>query len=66
MISAAQYSSFIWDYYHGKYPHERLGQAFCNAFKIPDDAELFYEENRENAYTGMYKHIDWEKPDVQS
>jgi hypothetical protein len=36
---------FFGDWYTGKYPNERMGQAFLNKFVIGKDDELFYEKD---------------------
>jgi len=44
MINHEQFLQFIDDYYHGRYPHQRLGQAFLNVhFPHVSDSYVFHE-----------------------
>ena len=45
VISPDQYNSFVLDWYAGRWPHQRFGQAFLNKFVKKSDPALFYEEN---------------------
>lgn len=42
IVSFSDMQSFLTDFWAGKYQNQRLGQAFCNAFKIDNDQHLFY------------------------
>jgi hypothetical protein len=61
MISPDQYNSFVIDWYAGRWPHQRFGQAFINKFLAEEapplqDNSLFYEENLNKA-----KELAWQK-----
>ena len=56
MISPDQYNSFVIDWYAGRWPHQRFGQAFVNKFVQEPDPTLFYEENLSSA-----KELAWQK-----
>ena len=47
-MTSLELLEFEKDYYDGKYPNQRLGQAFCNKFNITNQ-EIFYEENDKTA-----------------
>ena len=56
MIPFNQYQAFKTDYYNGKYPHQRLGQAFLNHFfPYVTDPKLFYTENESEAEKLIFK-----------
>jgi hypothetical protein len=40
-MTELEVSNFIKNFYDGKFPHQRMGQAFCNTFNITNP-ELFY------------------------
>ena len=46
MITLQEYLDFDRNYYNGKYPYQRFGQAFCNNFEI-NNSELFNANNEE-------------------
>lgn len=48
MISVDVCSEFFTKFKAGVYPNMRLGQAFCNEFRLTD-AELYYCENEDLA-----------------
>lgn len=49
MITIHDFQKFHYDFYNtDKYPHLRIGQAFCNIYEI-QDAILFYETNATRA-----------------
>lgn len=43
-IPLEKVQEFEQEYFAGKFPHQRYGQAFCNYFNLTCP-ELFYEEN---------------------
>lgn len=47
-ISPNEMKEFELQYFSGKFPHQRYGQAFCNRFNLTCP-ELFYEENTRTA-----------------
>lgn len=48
MITIEQAQDFDKQFFEGKFPYQRYGQAFCNFFNITCP-ELFYEENQKTA-----------------
>lgn len=48
MITIEQAQDFDKQFFDGKFPYQRYGQAFCNFFNITCP-ELFYEENQKTA-----------------
>ena len=59
MISPDEYNSFVVDWYAGRWPHQRFGQAFINKFSKAGDLSnptLFYEESINRA-----KELAWQQ-----
>ncbi len=47
-ITSKQFAEFMVKFFNGKYPNQRLGQAFCNEFLAKggwSDPNLFYTDN---------------------
>lgn len=45
-INSANVNNFLTQYHQGKYPHQRIGQAFCNAFGVTNPRLFYvYDEN---------------------
>jgi hypothetical protein len=61
MISPDQYNAFVIEWYAGRYPRQRFGQAFVNKFLTDvapcvQTSSLFYEESLNKA-----KELAWQK-----
>jgi hypothetical protein len=56
-IPASQVIPFFRDFFNGKYPALRLGQAFMNAFSINGISTLFYEKNDTNAMKYIWENM---------
>jgi len=37
VISSTEWRSFLWRFFDKEFPHQRLGQAFLNNFKVFDE-----------------------------
>jgi len=48
VYSPNEMNNFLHYYNSGKFPNQRLGQAFCNHFNRTDP-DLFYQEDRKLA-----------------
>lgn len=46
-IPLEKMQEFEHDYFAGKFPHQRYGQAFCNHFNITN-SQIFYDEDDRN------------------
>ena len=56
-VSMEDYGNFLHKYWVGtQSKYIRLGQAFCNAFKI-HDTELFYTPDREKAENIIRQYV---------
>lgn len=55
-MTAQDILDFEKEYNQGKYPHQRLGQAFCNKFNITDP-DIFYEENDKVAKLKIWQYF---------
>ena len=56
MISLQQYLDFDREYFAGKHPHQRYGQAFCNKFNITNP-DLFFNTKTEECITLAFGYI---------
>jgi len=55
-MTSEQLIEFEKEYYQGKYPNERLGQAFCNKFNVTD-SDIFYEEDNKVAKLKIWQYF---------
>jgi hypothetical protein len=49
-VTLEELEAFDTAFHQGKYPEQRWGQAFVNAFGIKSDPDLFYKENYSEAF----------------
>ena len=55
-MTAQDILDFEKEYNQEKYPHQRLGQAFCNKFNITDP-DIFYEEDYSIAKLKIWQYF---------
>lgn len=60
-FGTAEYLAFRAEWYKGKYPRQRLGQAFCNTFN-KTDPDLFYQEDAFLADQYIWVHYLGQEP----